>query len=87
MDAKAIEKLLYAESGLLGVSGISNDMRDLLASDDPRATEAIELFVYHIAKQIGALAAVLKGLDALVFTAGIGEKSPEIRRRPGSACV
>lgn len=81
MDAKAIEKLLYTESGLLGVSGISNDMRDLIASDDPRAKEAIALFVYHIAKQIGALAAVLEGLDALVFTAGIGEKSPEIRRR------
>lgn len=81
MDAKAIEKLLYTESGLLGVSGISNDMRDLLASDDPRAAEAVELFVYHIAKQIGALAAALEGLEALVFTAGIGEKSPEIRKR------
>ena len=81
MDAKAIEKLLYTESGLLGVSGISNDMRDLLASDDPRAKEAIALFVYHIAKQIGALAAVLEGLDALVFTAGIGEKSAEIRKQ------
>lgn len=81
MDAKAIEKLLYTESGLLGVSGISNDMRDLIASDDPRAKEAIALFVYHIAKQIGTLSAVLEGLDALVFTAAIGEKSPEIRRR------
>jgi acetate kinase len=80
MDAKAIEKLLYTESGLLGVSGISNDMRDLLASNDPRAKEAIELFTYHIAKQLGALAAVLEGLDAIVFTAGIGEKSPEIRK-------
>ncbi len=80
MDAKAIEKLLYTESGLLGVSGISNDMRDLLANDDPRAKEAIELFTYHIAKQLGALAAVLEGLDAIVFTAGIGEKSPEIRK-------
>jgi acetate kinase len=81
MDAKAIEKLLYTESGLLGVSGISNDMRDLLASDDPRAAEAIELFVYHIAKNLGALVAVLGGLDALVFTAGIGERAPEIRER------
>lgn len=80
MDAKAIEKLLYTESGLLGVSGISNDMRALLASDDPRAKEAIELFTYHIAKQLGALAAVLEGLDAIVFTAGIGERSPEIRK-------
>jgi acetate kinase len=81
MDAGAIERLLYKESGLLGVSGISNDMRDLLASDDPRAAEAIELFVYHIAKQAAALAAALEGLDALVFTAGIGEHAPEIRER------
>jgi acetate kinase len=81
MDAKAIEKLLYTESGLLGVSGISNDMRDLLASADPRANQAIELFVYHIAKQLGALAAVLEGLDAIVFTAGIGEHSPQIRKQ------
>lgn len=80
MDAKTIEKLLYTESGLLGVSGVSNDMRGLLASNDPRAKEAIELFTYHIAKQLGALAAALEGLDAIVFTAGIGEKSPEIRR-------
>jgi acetate kinase len=81
MDAKAIEKLLYTESGLLGVSGISNDMRDLLASGDPRAAEAIELFVYHITKHLGALAVVLGGLDALVFTAGIGEHAAEIRDR------
>jgi acetate kinase len=81
MDADAIERLLYKESGLLGVSGISNDMRDLLASDDPRAGEAIDLFVYHIAKQLGALAAATEGIDALVFTAGIGEHSPEIRER------
>ncbi len=81
MDAKAIETLLYTESGLLGVSGVSNDMRDLLASTDARAAEAIELFVYHIVKNLGALAAVLEGLDALVFTAGIGERSPEIRAR------
>jgi acetate kinase len=79
MDAEAIEELLYTRSGLLGVSGISNDMRALLASDDPRASEAIELFVYHIAKQLGALTAVLEDLDALVFTAGIGEKSAAIR--------
>jgi acetate kinase len=81
MDAIAIEKLLYMESGLLGVSGLSNDMRDLLASDDPRAAEAIELFVYHITKHLGALAAVLGGIDALVFTAGIGERAVEIRDR------
>jgi acetate kinase len=81
MDVKALEKLLYMESGLLGVSGISNDMRDLLASDDPRAEEAIALFVYHIGKHLGALAAVLGGIDALVFTAGIGEHAPAIRER------
>lgn len=79
MDAKAIERLLYSESGLLGVSGISNDMRDLMASDQASAREAIELFVYHICKQVGALAAALQGIDALVFTAGIGENSPRIR--------
>ncbi|MCW5700024.1 MAG: acetate/propionate family kinase, partial [Rhodospirillales bacterium] len=79
MDAAAIENLLYRESGLLGVSGISNDMRTLLASDDPHAGEAIELFVYHIAKQLGALSAVLEGLDALVFTAGVGENAARIR--------
>ena len=81
MDVKALERLLYTESGLLGVSGISNDMRDLLASDDPRAEEAITLFVYHIGKHLGALAGVLGGIDALVFTAGIGEHAPAIRER------
>jgi acetate kinase len=81
MDAAAIETLIYKESGLLGVSGISNDMRTLAASDDPRATEAIDLFVYHICKQTGALSAALEGLDTLVFTAGIGENSPLIRER------
>jgi acetate kinase len=80
-DAKTIEKLLYKESGLLGVSGVSNDMRDLLESDDPRAAEAVELFVYHIGKQLGALTSVLEGLDALVFTAGIGENAPIVRER------
>ena len=80
-DGAAIEKLLYKESGLLGVSGVSNDMRDLLASNEPRAAEAVDLFVYHIAKHLGALTAALEGIDALVFTAGIGENSPEIRER------
>ena len=81
MDANAIEAMLYHDCGLKGVSGISNDMRDLLASDDPRAAQAVDLFVWHIARELGALAAVLGGLDALVFTAGIGERSPEIRQR------
>jgi acetate kinase len=81
MDAKAIERLLYKECGLLGVSGLSNDMRDLLASTEPGAEEAIALFCYHITKHLGALTAVLGGLDALVFTAGIGEHAPAIRAR------
>jgi acetate kinase len=81
MDADAIEAMLYHDCGLKGVSGISNDMRDLLASDDPRAAQAVDLFVWHIARELGALAAVLGGLDALVFTAGIGERSPAIRER------
>ena len=81
MDAKKIEALLYKESGLLGISGISSDMRTLLASDDPRATEAVDLYVYRIAREIGSLTAALGGLDALVFTAGIGENSPAVRAR------
>jgi acetate kinase len=81
MDADAIERLLYHDCGLKGVSGISNDMRDLLASDDVRAAQAIDLFVWRIARELGALAAVLGGLDGLVFTAGIGERSADIRAR------
>jgi acetate kinase len=81
MDADAIEAMLYHDCGLKGVSGLSNDMRDLLASDDPHAAQAVELFVWHIARELGALAAVLGGLDALVFTAAIGERSPEIREK------
>jgi acetate kinase len=81
MDAHALETLLYHRSGLLGVSGVSSDMRALLASDDPRAREAVDLFVYRIARELGSLAAALGGLDALVFTAGIGEHAPEIRAR------
>ena len=80
-DAKSIEKLLYKESGLLGVSGVSNDMRDLLESDDPSAAQAVELFIYHIGKHLGALASALEGLDTLVFTAGIGENAPIVRQR------
>ncbi len=81
MDAKSIEELLYQHGGLLGVSGISSDMRELLASKDGRAGEAVELFVYRIARELGALVATLGGLDGLVFTAGIGEHAPEIRSR------
>ena len=81
MDRRAIEDLLYRRSGLLGVSGIGADMRTLLASPDPRAAEAIELFVFRILHELGGLAASLGGLDGLVFTAGIGEHAAEIRRR------
>ncbi len=81
MDADAIERLLYRDCGLRGVSGTSNDLRDLLGSDDPRAAQAIDLFVYRIKRELGALAAALEGLDGLVFTAGIGERSSIIRER------
>jgi acetate kinase len=81
MDARSIESLLYNQSGLLGVSGISSDMRTLLASSDPRAKLAIDLYVYRIRRELGSLAAALDGLDAIVFTAGIGENSPVIRER------
>ena len=81
MDLRTVEQLLYQQSGLLGVSGISSDMRTLLASDDPRARLAIDLFVYRIARELGSLAAVLGGLDALVFTAGIGEHAAFVRQR------
>ena len=81
MDADAIERLLYHDCGLKGVSGISNDMRTLLASDDPNAAQAVDLFVWRICRELGALAAVLGGLDGFVFTAGIGERSPDIRER------
>ncbi|HSC74842.1 MAG TPA: acetate/propionate family kinase, partial [Pseudomonadales bacterium] len=87
MDARAIEKLLYQQSGLLGVSGISSDMRALLASAEPAAQFAVELFIYRIAREIGSLTAALGGLDALVFTAGIGENAPVIRERILAACA
>jgi acetate kinase len=81
MDARAIEKLIYSQSGLLGVSGISSDMRKLLGSDDPRAALAVNLYLYRIRRELGSLAAALGGLDALVFTAGIGENSAAVRER------
>ena len=71
MDARAIEDLLYRRSGLLGVSGVSSDMRTLRESKAPEAAEAIALFVYRAVREIGSLAAALGGVDALVFTAGI----------------
>lgn len=81
LDTKQVEDILYRRSGLLGVSGIGSDMRTLEASNDPRAKEAIDLFVYRIVREIGALTSSLGGLDALVFTAGIGEHSAQIRAR------
>ncbi len=81
MDARAIEKLIYQQSGLLGVSGISSDMRALLESDKPGAKSAIDLYVYRIGRELGSLAAALGGLDAVVFTAGIGENSAALRER------
>ena len=79
MDGAALEELLYRRSGLLGISGVSGDMRVLLASDAPGARAAIEHFVHRIVREIGALATTLGGLDALVFTGGIGEHAAPVR--------
>ncbi|MFL5800611.1 MAG: acetate/propionate family kinase [Roseiflexaceae bacterium] len=81
MDPQQVQDLLYKRSGLLGMSGISNDMRALLASDDPRARQAVDYFVYRIGRELGALTAALGGLDGFVFTAGIGEHAAEVRAR------
>ena len=81
LDEPALTDLLYNRSGLFGVSGLSADMRTLLESDAPAAAEAVDLFRYRIVRELGSLAAALGGLDALVFTAGIGAGSPEVRRR------
>jgi len=81
MDADAVEQLIYRRSGLLGVSGLSSDMRTLLASELPAAQEAVDLFVYRIGRELGSLVAALGGLDALIFTGGIGEHAVAIRQR------
>ena len=86
LDARAIEDLLYRRSGLLGVSGISSDMRTLRRSVAPEAAEAVALFVYRIVREIGSLAAALGGLDGVVFTAGIGENDPETRAEVAAGC-
>lgn len=81
MDATAIQKLLYGNAGLKGMSGISQDVRDLEASDDPHAAEALAYYVWRVRREIGALAAALGGIDGLVFTAGIGENARNLRAR------
>jgi acetate kinase len=81
MGVAELESLLYKRSGLLGLSGVSNDLRDLHASDDPHAAEAIDYFCYRITQTLGSLCASLGGLDALVFTAGVGENDAEVRAR------
>jgi acetate kinase len=85
LTVKQVEEVLYKKSGLLGISGISNDMRDLLDRNEPEARLAVDYFVYRAAKEIAAMASALGGIDALVFTAGIGENSAEIRRRIAEA--
>lgn len=86
MSAEAVEDLLYRQSGMLGLSGISSDFRDLLASTDPRARFAVEVFCYQAARHIGSLAMALGGLDGIVFTAGIGENAAPVRAAICQAC-
>jgi acetate kinase len=87
LSAAEVEAILYKKSGLLGISGTSSDMRDLVGSSEPAARLAVDYFVYQATKQIGALTGALGGLDGFVFTAGIGENSAEIRRRIGESCA
>jgi acetate kinase len=81
MSADAIADLLYRESGLKGLSGFSHDMRELEASDQPEAKQAIEYFVFRIQRELGGLTAAVKGLDAVVFCGGIGENAWQVRER------
>ncbi len=87
MDETAIEDLIYRRSGLLGVSGISSDMRALRASSDPAAREAIALFVYRIVREIGSMAAASGGVDAIIFAGGIGENDASIRAEVIEGCA
>ena len=87
MTAEALVDLLYRRSGMLGLSGVSSDFRELLASDEPRARFAIDLFCYNVARHVGSLAAALGGLDGLVFTAGVGENAAAIREQICRACA
>jgi acetate kinase len=86
LPLEQVESLLYRDCGLLGLSGFSNDVRDLLQSDKPAARLALDFFVYHVARHLAALASAMQGIDAVVFTAGIGERSPEIRARICRRC-
>ncbi len=86
MSADALVDLLYRRSGMLGLSGVSSDFRELLASEEPRARFALEVFYYCTARQIGSLAAALGGLDGIVFTAGIGENAAPVRSAICRAC-
>jgi acetate kinase len=86
MDARALEDLIYRRCGLLGVSGISSDMRTLRGSPEPGARTAINLFVYRIVREIGSLAAALRGIDGIVFTGGIGQNDPETRAEIAKGC-
>lgn len=86
MSAEAVDEMLYQRSGLLGVSGISGDMRDLLDSAAPEAREAIDLYAYRIVREIGSLAAAMGGLDQLVFTAGVGEHAAPVREAVCRGC-
>ena len=87
MGARELEALIYKKSGLLGVSGISSDMRTLRSSGDPNAREAIALFVYRIIREIGSLAAALGGVDGLVFTGGIGQRDSQTRKEVVEGCA
>ena len=87
MDARALENLIYKKSGLLGVSGISSDMRTLRESEDPKAGEATDLFVYRIVREIGSLSAALGGLDGIVFTGGIGQRDAKTRSEVVAGCA
>jgi acetate kinase len=87
MDARAIERLLYFECGLKGLSGESADVRDLLASDSPRARLALDYLAYRAAREVAGLAAAMGGIDGLVFTAGVGENAPEVRARICERCA
>ena len=86
MDARALESLVYKKSGLLGVSGITSDMRTLRSSEEPRARDAIDLFIYRIVREIGSLTAALGGLDGIVFTGGIGQRDAKTRREVTAGC-